>query len=116
MAEKGCADSVHGQGQPEADGVGPRLPALFREAGFDADGGKVHVGAGTTVFTGPEKRKWLAWRATGQLTQGDAFRQSWLDAGITEGEIQETLAAIKEWTDTQDAWFASLQCEMLAWN
>jgi hypothetical protein len=56
----------------------------------------------------------LAWRAAGQLKQGDSFRQSWLDAGITEHEIQQTLLAVEKWAETEAAWYAALQCEMLA--
>lgn len=104
------------KGEPDADPTETRMPALFRKAGFDADGGKVRVGAGVKVYSGPETRKWLAWRAAGQLKQGDPFRQSWLDAGITEDEIQQTLVAVEKWAETEDAWFASLQCEMLAWK
>jgi hypothetical protein len=92
------------------------MPALLRTSGFDADGGKVHVGAGTKVFSGPETRKWLAWRVAGHLKQGDPFRQNWLDAGITEDEIQETLRAVEKWAETEDAWFGALQCEVLAWK
>jgi len=92
------------------------MPALLRSAGFDADGGKVRIGAGSKVSSGPETRKWLAWRATGQLQQGDPLYQSWLDAGITEEEIQQTLLAVQEWAETEDAWFVALQCEMLAWK
>jgi hypothetical protein len=58
----------------------------------------------------------LASRAAGQLQQGDAFRQSWLDAGITEEVIRQTLLAVEKWTEREDAWYAALQCEMLAWN
>ena len=105
-----------GKGAPAADPTGTIMPALFRSAGFDADGGKVHVGAGTTVCSGLETRKWLAWRAAGQLQQGDPFRQSWLDAGITEDEIQQTLLAVGKWAEMEDAWYAALQCEMLAWK
>ena len=101
---------------PGEDITGMVMPALFRRAGFDVDGGKVHVGAGTTVYSGPEMRKWLAWRATGQLQKGDPFYQSWIDAGITEDEVQTTLDAVKQWAETDDAWYASLQCEMLAWQ
>ena len=104
------------KGEPPADPTGTIMPALFRSAGFDADGGKVQVGAGTSVFAGPEVRQWLGWRATGQLQPGDPFYQSWLDAGITEEEIQQTLVAVKEWIETEDAWLAMLQCEMLAWK
>jgi len=58
----------------------------------------------------------LAWRAAGQLKQGDPFRQGWLDVGITEDEIQETLRAVENWAETEDAWFVALQSEMLAWK
>ena len=104
------------KGAPAADPTGTIMPALFRSAGFDADGGKVRVGAGTTVYSGPETRKWLARRAAGQLQQGDPFRQSWLDAGITEDEIQQTLLAVGKRAEMEDAWYAALQCEMLAWK
>ena len=103
-------------GAPAADPTGTIMPALFRSAGFDADGGKVRVGAAARVFSGAETRKWLAWRATGQLQQGDPFRQSWLDAGITEDEIQETLVAVGKWAETEDGWSVAVQCEMLAWK
>ncbi len=92
------------------------MPALLRAAGFDTDAGKVRVGAGTRVFAGAETRKWLAWRGTGQLQEGDPFRQSWLDAGITEADIQETLLAWQKWADMDDAWYVALECEMLAWK
>jgi ubiquinone/menaquinone biosynthesis C-methylase UbiE len=104
------------KGKPPADSTGAIMPALFRKAGFDADGGKVIIGAGTTVFAGKETRKMLGKRAAGQLKEGDPFRQSWLDAGITEEEIQETLAAVEKWVETEDAWHAALHCEMLAWK
>ncbi|KAL9097538.1 MAG: hypothetical protein Q9165_000434 [Trypethelium subeluteriae] len=104
------------KGAPAADSTSTIMPSLFRRAGFDADGGKVRAGAGTTVYAGEEKRKWLAWRATGQLKEGDPFRQSWLDAGISEEEIQQTLLAVEKWAETEDAWYAALQCEMLAWK
>lgn len=104
------------KGTPIVDKVGPMMPALMRSVGFDADGGKVRVGASAGVSSGPETRKWLTWRATGQLQDGDPFYKSWLDAGITKDEIQETLAAVEKWAETDDAWLASLQCEMLAWK
>ena len=104
------------KGAPDLDPSGPSMPALFRSVGFDSDGGKVRVGAGTMVYSGPEARKWLARRAAGQMQQGDPFRQSWLDAGITEDEIQQMLDAVEKWAETEDAWFAALQCEMLAWK
>ncbi|KAH8676476.1 S-adenosyl-L-methionine-dependent methyltransferase [Tricladium varicosporioides] len=104
------------KGAPDADPPETSMPALFRSAGFDVDGGKVHIGAGTRVFSGSEARRWLASRGAGQLRVGDPFRQSWLDAGITEGEIQQTLLAVEKWAEIEDAWFVALQCEMLAWK
>ncbi len=104
------------KGAPELEMPGADMPALFRSVGFDVDGGKVRVGAGTTVFSGPEARRWFANRNIGQLQEGDSFRQRWLDAGISEEEIQQTLQAIEEWATTEDAWYAALQCEMLAWK
>ncbi|KAK4234085.1 hypothetical protein C8A03DRAFT_38160 [Achaetomium macrosporum] len=98
------------------DTIGGIMPALVRIAGFDAGRGKVRVGAGTSLCAGLEARKWIAWRAAGQLKPGDPFRQSWLDAGITEDEIQETLLAVEKWVRTEDAWFAALHCETLAWK
>ncbi|KAI3336493.1 S-adenosyl-L-methionine-dependent methyltransferase [Xylariaceae sp. AK1471] len=100
------------KGVLEPDPTGTRMPALFRRAGFE----KVQLGAGTMVFTDPERRKWLAWRVAGQLRDGDPFYQSWLDVGITKDEIQQTLQAVNTWSETEDAWFAALQCEMLAWK
>ncbi|KAI1191205.1 S-adenosyl-L-methionine-dependent methyltransferase [Nemania serpens] len=103
------------QGVPsDVEDTAASLPALYRGAGFDAD--KVRVGAGAMVFSGPETRKRLAWRTAGQLSPGDRFYQSWLEAGISEDEIQETLRAVNQWAETDDAWLASMQCEMLAWK
>ena len=103
------------RGQPAGDPVGPSMSALMRSAGFDGDR-QVVLGASTSVSWGPEERKWMAWRAAGQLGQGDALRQSWLDAGIDEEEIQETVAAAARWADLDDAWHATIQCEVLAWK
>ncbi|TRX95640.1 hypothetical protein FHL15_003598 [Xylaria flabelliformis] len=108
---------VFRQGAPaDVEDTSASLPALYRGAGFDADGGKIRVGAGTMVVSDPETRRFFAWRTAGQLKPGDPFHQSWLDAGISEDEIQETLHAVDKWAETEDAWFAALQCEMLAWK
>jgi ubiquinone/menaquinone biosynthesis C-methylase UbiE len=103
-------------GAPEIDITGTIMPALFRGAGFDADGGKIRVDAGTNVYSGVEARKRLFSRATGQLREGDPFYQSWLDAGITKDEIQDTLRAVEKWAGTEDAWLVTVHCDMLAWK
>ncbi|KAI0554060.1 S-adenosyl-L-methionine-dependent methyltransferase [Xylaria curta] len=108
---------VFRQGAPaDVEDTSASLPALYRSAGFDADGGKVKIGAGTMVASDPETRRFFAWRTAGQLKPGDSFYQNWLDAGISEDEIQETLQAVNKWAETEDAWFAALQSEMLAWK
>lgn len=104
------------KGAPETDSTTTMMPALLRKAGFDADSGKVSVGARVRVFSGSQTRKWLVWRATGQLQPEDPCHQSWLDAGISEEEIQQTLLALGKWADTEDAWFIAVQGEMLAWK
>ncbi|PTB61865.1 S-adenosyl-L-methionine-dependent methyltransferase [Trichoderma citrinoviride] len=104
------------RGAPETDPTATMMPALLRRAGFDADGGKVRVGASASVFSEPEARQRLAWRADGQLQKGDPFYQTWVDAGISEEEIQQTLDAIRKWAETEDAWLVILQSEMLAWK
>ncbi|OAA53949.1 Methyltransferase type 11 [Niveomyces insectorum RCEF 264] len=101
---------------PHLDNTGAGTPALFRQAGFDADNGKVVIGADVTVFSGKETRQWLLWRAKGQLKQGDPYYQSWLDAGISAEEIQEALAAVEVWANTDDAWALATQAQTLGWK
>ncbi|KAI1330230.1 S-adenosyl-L-methionine-dependent methyltransferase [Xylariaceae sp. FL0255] len=105
------------QGAPaHAEDTGSSLPAIYRSAGFDVEGGKVQVSAGTMVVADKETRMFFARRTAGQLSHGDPFYQSWLDAGISEDEIRETVDAVKKWAETEDAWFAGLQCEILGWK
>jgi SAM-dependent methyltransferase len=104
-------------GDPSRGSYRGLLPALMRQAGFGRDGvGKVQIGAGVRAVQGDESRKFLAWRAKGQLSEGDPFRQAWLNVGITEEEIQQTINAVEAWAATDDAWMLMLQCEMLAWK
>ena len=104
------------KGERDGEISGTMMPALFRKAGFDVDGGKVRIGTASTSYSGSETRKWLAKRTASQLQVGDPFRQSWLNAGISEDEIQQTVEAVQKWAETEDAWFAALHCEMLGWK
>lgn len=92
-----------------------QMLALLRKSGFDVDG-KVQVSGAASMLTGKEARVWLANRGAGQLKEGEPFYQSWLDAGISAGEIEETLKAVKQWAETEDAWFAAMQVQNLAWK
>lgn len=100
----------------EEDATGASMPRLYRLAGFAADEGKVRVGGAVKVFAGRETREWLAERTAAQLAKGDAFRQSWIDAGIAEEEIDRTVQAARLWAETEDAWGIAVQCEVLAWK
>ncbi|KAM0449155.1 hypothetical protein ACHAO4_007817 [Trichoderma viride] len=104
------------KGAPETDSTSAMMPNLLRKAGFDTDTGKVHVGAGASVHSEAEARKRMLWRAKGQLQKGDPFYQSWVDAGISEDEIQQTLDAVEKWAEAEDAWLVIVQSEMLAWK
>jgi hypothetical protein len=88
------------------------MPSFFRRIGFE----KVKVSVGGNVFEGKDMREFIANRGLAQLSDGDPMKKSWLDAGITEEEIEETIQAVKVWRDTEDAWFTGIQCEMLGWK
>nr|XP_031857868.1 uncharacterized protein CI109_006740 [Kwoniella shandongensis]KAA5524940.1 hypothetical protein CI109_006740 [Kwoniella shandongensis] len=104
------------KGVPDMEPTAPSMPRLLRKAGFDVDGGKVRVQVGSSVTATAEGRRFLARRCTSQLQEGDAFRQSWIDVGISEEDINRTLAAVREWKQTEDAWHVVVQCEILAWK
>ncbi|KAK3385158.1 putative arsenite methyltransferase [Podospora didyma] len=91
---------------------GGDVPSLLRRAGF----GKLQVGAGTTVVSGPEARKVHADGFLGRLEEGDAYRASWRAAGISDEEVEESREALSGWAETEDAWYVALQSEALAWK
>lgn len=104
---------VVGTGAP----CGARMPEFLRAAGWEVDDpDKVRVGGGSTVITGRERVGKLAASLVGRLAEGDPFREGWLKAGITEEECDETRALVERWSQTQDAWYGSLQSEVLAWK
>ena len=100
------------QGPDQPDSTASLMPSLVRRAGFD----NVKVGVNSTVWSGQEQRQFLANRGIAQLQKGDSFHQSWLDAGITQAEIDETVAAVERWRDSEDGWYVTVQCELVAWK
>lgn len=110
----GYMTRVLGRGRPDAELPGGEMPALFRRVGFEA--GKIHVGAGTTVFAGQDARKWYAESHLGRLSEGDEFLRSWVEGGVSEGEIEETRDALRRWGECEDGWYAALQCEIYAYK
>ncbi|KAI0840158.1 putative arsenite methyltransferase [Hypoxylon sp. FL0890] len=104
------------RGFGRTDWAGPEMPALYRAVGFDADGGKVRVGCGTTCYADPESRRWRADGLVGRLAEGEAVRESWIRNGVSEEEITTCVARLREWADTPDAWYCVLQMEIIAWK
>ncbi len=103
-------------GDPDARLPGGEMPASYRQVGFDAGAGKLVVGAGTTVHSSRELRKWYVDGCLGRLSRGNVFRDSWLRVGISEAEIEETRQAMVRWAQDDDAWYVALQAEILGWK
>ncbi|KAM7184069.1 methyltransferase [Rhypophila sp. PSN 637] len=93
---------------------GGDMPGLFYEVGFAVD--KVRIGAGTTAYTDQKARKWFAEACKARLGQGEPFRQSWLEVGITEGGIEDTKEALDRWAGRDGAWYVAVQAEILGWK
>ncbi|KAI0124930.1 S-adenosyl-L-methionine-dependent methyltransferase [Xylariales sp. AK1849] len=104
------------KGVGASDWPGPTMVTLYRRAGFDVDGGKVKVGCGTTCHADAQSRRWWADQLIGRLKPGDAFRSSWIKAGVPEKEIDLCVDSLDEWAKTEDAWYGILQSEMIAWK
>lgn len=115
-----------GGGNEEACFPGGDMPALFRSVGFGRRDGRISgggprsnklvVGAGTTVHSGPETRKWFAESLMGRLQPGDAFRESWSSVGITDEELAQTCEALGRWAEDEGGWYVAVQAEILAWK
>lgn len=94
---------------PPEGTTGQQMFALVQKAGFQ----DVKVSAGTTVWSGKEQLGKLAWRAKGQLTEGDEVYRSWREAGVSESEIKETVEKVGEWSVVEGAWFVAVHCDVL---
>lgn len=92
--------------------VGPLMPALYRKAGFE----KIVVGAGTSVSATEAERRWLVGTFGGRLAVGETVRMSWINAGISEEEIDKIRRVMETWAQTEDAWYISLQADILGWK
>ncbi|KAI4138333.1 MAG: hypothetical protein LQ341_004719 [Variospora aurantia] len=88
------------------------LHAWARQAGFERD--KMQVGAGTTVYTSPEDRRWWATMHVNRL-KGEAVGGQMKSLGLVGDEgIGEMVRDFGRWTDDPDGWYAALQCEVIA--
>lgn len=88
------------------------MPAWYRRAGFR----EVQLSCDAKPVFGFEAKNWLAGRVIATLQRGEKFRQSWIEVGVTEEEIEESLKAVKLWADTEDAWAVMTQCNVLGWK
>jgi ubiquinone/menaquinone biosynthesis C-methylase UbiE len=107
---------VYGHGRPGSYLPGGDMPGLFREVGFDAAGGKVRVGAGTTVHASRKTRDWYVATSLAKLEPGNSFRESWHRVGITDEEIEEVRGALEKWGKDDGAWYVALQAEIMGWK
>ncbi|KAK2071245.1 hypothetical protein P8C59_005684 [Phyllachora maydis] len=94
--------------------IGGSMPKLLRTAGFRSE--DMRIGAGTTVYSGKDSRETWAAGLAGRLAEGDAFRESWVKTGFSVEDVDETKRLIEQWATTEDAWYAALQSEILAWK
>jgi len=96
---------------------GFHIRAWLREAGFDVeDEAKVKIGSGSEVAASRAKCQWRYDTFAPRLAEGEAFRESWLKAGLTDEECDETLVWLKKWVESDDAFYGILQTETLAWK
>ncbi|KAI6367752.1 hypothetical protein MCOR25_004828 [Pyricularia grisea] len=95
-----------------SDYVGPWMPALYRKVGFE----KIKVGAGTRVHATEEERRWLVGTFGGRLAPGETVRKSWIEAGISEEEVDNTRRVLETWENTEDAWYIGIQADILGWK
>lgn len=74
---------------------------------------KMKVGGSVVVYATVEEREWWAdthlARMRGEV--GRTFRR----VGAMEEEIEEMVKAWEVWRDTEGAWWAGVQCEVLCW-
>ncbi|KAK0671177.1 S-adenosyl-L-methionine-dependent methyltransferase [Cercophora samala] len=101
-------------GRAEGERVFPggEMPGLYHRVGFR----EVKVGAGTTVYGSREERAWFAGRNREKLAVGDPYRESWVRAGVDEGDIEEATRAFKAWEEDDGGWYVATQAEVLGWK
>lgn len=93
---------------------GGDMPRLFHQVGFGLD--NIKVSAGTTTYTDEPGRRWFANACQGRLREGETFRESWREAGITDQEVEDTKGALDRWAVTEGAWYVAVQAEVLGWK
>jgi ubiquinone/menaquinone biosynthesis C-methylase UbiE len=112
------------------DFIGPLMGRFFRALGWniDADEADEHNKAegsqGRIIMTTStsntvvnlQNRRAYADLYTPRLVEGEPFRKSWEDAGVSVKEIQECVDLWEAWVATEDAIVTTVQCNYLAWK
>ncbi|KAI4115673.1 MAG: hypothetical protein LQ338_007824 [Usnochroma carphineum] len=88
------------------------LHAWAREAGFDRE--RMDVGAGATVYSTPEERRWWGTVHIDRL-RGEAVGGKMRELGLLGKDgLEEIVGDFERWIGDQDGWYAALQCEVVA--
>ncbi|KAI4089262.1 MAG: hypothetical protein L6R37_008073 [Teloschistes peruensis] len=88
------------------------LHAWARQAGFERE--KMAIGAGTTVYSSPEERKWWGTVHVGRLS-GEAVGGKMKTLGLLgEDELKAMVGDFERWIEDEDGWYTALQCELVA--
>ena len=90
------------------------LHAFVRQAGFQKE--RMVVGAGTTVFTTEEERRWWAGVHVGRLRDGGVGEKCKELGTLDEKGVEEVCRALEEWGEAEDGWYCAVQSEVLAWK
>lgn len=98
-------------GAEDADFIGGAMPGVYRKAGFAVD--EILVAANPSVNVGTERKGWLG---TLERFEDKEYEAGWLRAGVSKEEIEETKAALRRWMEDDDAWYVSLNCDIVAWK
>ncbi|KIX07744.1 uncharacterized protein Z518_02398 [Rhinocladiella mackenziei CBS 650.93] len=93
---------------------GRRLHVWAKAAGFERT--KMSIGAGAMCYTAPDEAKWWADVHVGRLS--GEIGEKWLKWGIlrNQEELESLKAAMRAWGNSEDAWFAGWQGEVICWK
>jgi ubiquinone/menaquinone biosynthesis C-methylase UbiE len=96
-------------------GAGRRLHVWAKEAGFEPS--RMQVGTGGMCYAAPDLAKWWA-NVHIERLQGDVGKK-WLEQlklVRDQDEIDGMIAGLKAWGDSEEAWYAALQGEVICWK
>ena len=69
----------------------------------------------TSMYSGVDEAEWWGGLLAERFEKSEV-RERVREAGFSEEEIGRMVRALREWGACEDAWFAIMQCEILAWT